>query len=137
MLKKLLLPLFFGFMLVAGGAFVLATPAYAAEDVVETVCSNPNISAADQPAVCRDNNSAGSDPLFGADGILTKFINMLSFAVGLMAVGGLIIGGIRFISSQGEPQSVANARKTIIFSLVGLVVALLSQAIVIFVLNSL
>lgn len=142
MLKKLLLPLFFGLTVVVGGAFILSTPAFAEEpeDVVETVCVNPNVSSLpenEKPAVCQDNNTSGTDPLFGPDGILTKFIRMLSFAVGIMAVVGLMIGGIRFITSQGEPQSVANARKMVIYSLVGLVVAALSQAVVIFVLNSL
>ena len=60
-------------------------------------------------------------------------INILSFVVGLAAVIMLIVGGLRFITANGDPQQIAAARMTVIYSIVGIVVALAAQAIVQFV----
>lgn len=50
----------------------------------------------------------------------------------LVAVGYIIYGGINYIISQGEPDKVNGAKQTIINALVGLVLAMLSTAIVAF-----
>jgi hypothetical protein len=51
----------------------------------------------------------------------------------LAAVGYVIYGGFMFMTSQGEPDKAANARKTIINAVVGLVIALLATGIVSFI----
>ncbi len=56
---------------------------------------------------------------------------------GLVAVVMVIVGSFRFITSQGNPDSAAAARKTIINSLVGLVIVIISTALVAFLGNSL
>ena len=48
----------------------------------------------------------------------------------------LIIGGIRYTTSQGDQTAVQNAKNTILYSIVGIVVALLAYAAVNFVLTS-
>ena len=48
----------------------------------------------------------------------------------------IVMGGISFATSQGDTAKVAKARNTILYGVVGLVVALLAFAIVNFVLNS-
>ena len=49
----------------------------------------------------------------------------------------LPISGIRFAVSQGEPSKVNSARNAIIYSAVGIVVAVMAQSIVLFVLDKL
>ena len=56
--------------------------------------------------------------------------------VGFIAVAMIVMGGISFATSQGDTAKVAKARNTILYGVVGLVVALLAFAIVNFVLNS-
>ena len=51
----------------------------------------------------------------------------------LVSLGYVIYGGFRYITSQGEPDSTKSARQTIMNALIGLVIALLSTAIVAFV----
>lgn len=63
-------------------------------------------------------------------------INVILSVVGVVAVVVLIVGGINFITSQGDTGKVAKARNTILYGVVGLIVALLSFAIVNFVLSS-
>lgn len=46
------------------------------------------------------------------------------------AIAFVIYGGFQFLTSQGEPDKAANARKTIINSVVGLVITLLATVVV-------
>lgn len=66
---------------------------------------------------------------------ITIITNTLLFAVGVIAVIMLIIGGIKYITSSGDPKGAESAKNTILFAVVGVVVALLAYAIVNFVLG--
>lgn len=58
------------------------------------------------------------------------------FAImGVVAVLIIVIAGVRFIISRGDPQATATARRAILYSVIGLVVLILSFGIVTFVLN--
>ena len=70
-------------------------------------------------------------------GFIKSIINVLLFVLGFIAVLMIIIGGIRFVTSGGDSNSITSARNTILYSVVGLVVALMAFAIVNFVLKSL
>ena len=47
----------------------------------------------------------------------------------------IIIAGLKYITSQGEPANIATAKNSIIYAAIGLVVVALAQVIVRFVLN--
>lgn len=131
---KIIRILMLGIVVVSGMFFIAPLSKVFAVDVVAPVCNNIP-AGGEVPAVCKDNNTGGSNPIIGPDGVLTTYIRILSFAIGVIAVGAIILGGIRFITSNGDPQTVSAAQKTVIFAVVGLVVAALSQALVIFVLS--
>ena len=78
-----------------------------------------------------------ANPFFGPDGIVTTVVSWLGYVVGAASVIGIIYGAIRYITSAGQSQSAQAARSTIIYSLVGIAVAMSAQAIVIFVLEKL
>jgi hypothetical protein len=61
-------------------------------------------------------------------------ISLVSIIVGIIAVIMIIIGGFRFIVSNGDSSKITSARNTIIYALVGLMLAALAQIIVRFVL---
>lgn len=65
---------------------------------------------------------------------LNTAINVVIGIVGFLAVAIIILGGIGFVTSQGDTAKVTKARNTILYGVVGLVVALLAFAIVNFVL---
>lgn len=69
--------------------------------------------------------------------ILLAVVEILLRVGGLVAVAFVIYGGLRFILSQGDPEKAASARKTIINSLIGTVIALLATLIVSFIARSL
>ncbi len=64
---------------------------------------------------------------------ITTITNTLLLIVGITAVIMLIIGGFQYIFSTGSQDRVASAKNTILFSIIGIVVALLAYAIVNFV----
>lgn len=68
--------------------------------------------------------------------IVAAIIEILLRIAGLLAVIFVIIGGINFVTSQGQPEKTAKSRDTIINSLVGLAIAILSAAIVSFIAKS-
>jgi hypothetical protein len=67
--------------------------------------------------------------------ILETVINILSMVVGVVAVIMVIIGGLKYITSGGDSTSTNNAKNTILYALIGLVIVALAQVIVRFVLN--
>lgn len=116
-------------VLVLGLAFV-ATPAYAAECDTSTL----DISSG---AACADGNNT-PDNLFGGDeSIFKKVTNVLLFLVGAISVIMLIIGGIRYVISGGDQAQVTSAKNTILYAIVGIVVAFLAYAAVNFVTQAL
>ncbi len=67
---------------------------------------------------------------------LNIIINVVIGLVGFVAVIMIVIGGITFATSQGDPAKTEKGRKTLIFGIIGLVVSLLAFAIVNFVLKN-
>ncbi|MFC1750864.1 hypothetical protein ACFL2V_18890, partial [Pseudomonadota bacterium] len=51
-------------------------------------------------------------------------------AAGGLAILFIIIGGVQLLTAYGSDEKVTNAKKTITFAIVGLLIAILSYAIV-------
>jgi hypothetical protein len=66
--------------------------------------------------------------------LITTIINILTFVAGTIAVIMLIVGGFKYITSQGDATSAASARNTLLYAIVGIVVVAFAQIIVKFVL---
>jgi len=71
-----------------------------------------------------------------ANGIFTTITNTALFIIGALSVLMLIYGGIRYTISMGDSKNVEAAKNTIMYAIIGIVVALLAGAIVNFVLGS-
>ena len=69
---------------------------------------------------------AASDP----QTLVKQFVNIFLFAVGALSVIMLIWGGIRYTTSAGDSNKVTAAKNTVLYAIVGLVVAILAYAIV-------
>jgi uncharacterized sodium:solute symporter family permease YidK len=69
--------------------------------------------------------------LFGSQAaIIPRAINLMLFAVGVLAIFMLIWGGLRYVLSGGDAGRVKDAKNTILYAIIGLVVAILGYAIV-------
>lgn len=57
-------------------------------------------------------------------------INTMLFIIGILAVIMIIFGGIRYVTSAGNEKNVEGAKNTIMYSVIGLAVAVIAFAIV-------
>lgn len=91
-----------------------------------------NSTTANSPACKTDK----LDPVSGSDkeGILIKAANLLTLLVGVASVIMIIIGGILYALSSGDSARINTAKNTVLFAIIGMVVAVLAQALIRFVL---
>jgi len=75
--------------------------------------------------------------LFGDTGVFRQVTNTILYFVGIIAVIMLIWGGIRYVVSGGDAKKVTDAKNTILYAIIGLVISFLAYAIVQFVINAL
>lgn len=75
--------------------------------------------------------------LFGDTGIFKQVTNTILYIVGIIAVIMLIIGGIKYVVSGGDAKKVTDAKNTVLYAIIGLVIAFLAFAIVNFVVTAL
>ena len=115
MIKRLLLSL------TAILTLVVVTPLPALAQFEDQACQGVNLGSGGE---CTDQ---------GALAVIRDVTNVLVFIVGAIAVIMIIIGGFRYVISSGNDQATAGAKNTIMFAVVGLVVAFLAFAIVNFV----
>lgn len=105
---------------------------------VSTVAVAPNASAINVFDACRGNaktevcEAKNNDQI---DSLVQNIINLLLMAVGVIAVIMIIIGGIRYVLSAGDSSQITSAKNTVLYAVIGLVVAILAYAIVNFVIG--
>lgn len=74
--------------------------------------------------------------LIGDNGVFSRLTNTILLIVGLISVIMLVYGGLRYILSGGDSKKVTDAKNTVLYAIIGLIISLLAFAIVNFVLNS-
>ena len=67
--------------------------------------------------------------------IVGSVISLLLFVLGIAAVFMIILGGFRYVTSNGDSGKLESAKNTILYSVVGLVVAIFAYALVNFTLG--
>lgn len=88
-------------------------------------------------------NAAGEIDIAGGEPatiVFTIALNVIDIAlriVGLLAVGYLIYGGFRYVTSRGSPEETKKAQDIILKAVIGLIIAMLSAVIVSFVVSRL
>lgn len=82
-----------------------------------------------------DSECRISEFSFPADlsSVAVGIVDILLRVGALVAVAYVIYGGFQYLTSQGEPDKAANARKTIINAVVGLVIAMIATGAVSFI----
>lgn len=122
-------------IITALGVFMLAISSLAVPTLVPADASaayniNSGIDAAKGDKVATD--------LFGGDkSVFTVVVNIMLYIIGALCVIMLIWGGIRYTTSAGNAAAVTSAKNTIMYAIVGLIIAFLAYAIVNWVLGAL
>lgn len=78
---------------------------------------------------------AGMEQGADIDGTVGNFVNLFLYVVGVVAVIMIIYGGFQFLTSAGDSSKAGKARSTILYALIGLIVAALAYAIINFVMD--
>lgn len=114
---------------------VVTTSAFAQN---QQILNNLNEQCAKAPdsVVCKERDPA-TNPISGKDGIILRITRFIAIIAGVAAVIMIIISGLRFITSHGDPQTVNGAKNTILYSVVGLVIIVLAQGIISFIVGKL
>ncbi len=86
-------------------------------------CSGPARSS----TVCQ---SDGGDPVTGSNGVLLRVTRLLAIIAGIAAVIVMVIAGIYYITSSGDANQISQAKNTIIYAAIGLIVIVVSQGVI-------
>jgi len=121
LIGRLLAPLFIVGAVMMPQASVYAAPADSAYQACGTTGS-------DSP-ICAEKNDTKVNE------VIQTIVNTLLYVLGAIAVIMIVVGGIRYTTSNGDPSGVKGAKDTILYAVVGLVVAIMAYAIVNFVLG--
>lgn len=62
--------------------------------------------------------------------LLPTVLTIVFTTVGAVALMLVVIGGVKYITASGDPQKMAQAKDTIIYSLIGLAIVLAAFSIV-------
>lgn len=106
---------------------LVASPVASAIDLNGNICndlqknSSANCGVANENKLGRNNN------------IVQRVLGLVFYLLGAIAIIMIIIGGIRYATSQGDSQKVQTAKNTIFYAVIGLIVAILASVIVTFV----
>ena len=125
-MRKVILGVILGMMLVGGGLWM--RPAMAAN----TICDEPDSvfsKEAKEAAGCFADDKKDTTII----PVVHLIINVVLSIVGIVAVCVIVYAGVTFTTSIGDARKIYMARQTLLYGVVGLVVALLAYAIVNFV----
>ena len=84
-------------------------------------------------AVASEGDELYGKSIDGDGGVVQSAVNILLWVIGILAVIMIIWSGFRYIWSNGDSSKITNAKNTLIYSIVGLVIAIMAYAIVNFV----
>lgn len=88
-------------------------------------------------AVCKDSESGRKDTARnnGIIRIIKTVADIVAVITGVFAVINIILGGFLFATAGGNSENIANARRRIVASLVGLIIVVLAWTITRFIVN--
>jgi hypothetical protein len=114
------------------GVVGAAVPAMAADCNSCRCTSGTPVLSAECGAICAGDCTKPPVSLMES---IQRIITLLIYAIGSVSVVVIILGGFRYTMSQGDASQVKQAKDTIMYGVIGLVVAILAFAIVQFVLD--
>jgi Fe2+ transport system protein B len=101
------------------GASILLLPGLALADVTDTTVAGGGGFVIPDPGLPKGTLTQ----------IMTQAMNFLLYAVGIIAVISFAISGILYLTAAGDEDRIKTAKKAMVMSIVGVVVALLGVVI--------
>lgn len=88
--------------------------------------------ATSESEVC---TSSGGNPVSGTNGVILRVVDIVSFIIGVAAVIMVILGGLKYITANGDANSLSSAKNTILYAIIGVVVAAFANIIIRFIIR--
>ena len=107
---------------------ILATP------TMEVAASTPTCGTAAE-CIRSGLDSSPTGTSGSVSDIIGTVVNVLLFLLGAVCVIMIIFGGFRYVTSKGDQSAVKAAKDTILYAVVGLIVAIAAYAIASFVVS--
>jgi hypothetical protein len=131
------------FTLLIATLFTVGVPALVPSMALAASCDNVQTGVVSGVHSATGDNvhggACGESPDAGTTQLRTIFatiVNVFSIIVGAAAVIMIIYGGFRYITSGGDSGRVGNAKNTLIYAIVGLIIVALAQFLVRYVFNT-
>ena len=105
----------------------LSQPVFATKDACE-------VAGVNDPLICGTKDSNEERELQRR---IKRVLETVYLWLGIIAVIVIVIGGIRYMTSTGEPEKIKGAKNTIMYAIIGLIVTLAAFAITEFVIGAL
>jgi hypothetical protein len=134
--------IFAGFFVTIFSIFSLLAVAPTPTVSADTCASDVDANFLNFPTWYRGLCKNGTDELMDFKGesptkiiwpVALNILDILLRLVGIMAVGFVIWGGIRYVMSNGEPEQAKKAMDTILKSVIGMVIAMVAAVVVSFI----
>lgn len=136
-MKRFIFKLFVPLMLLVPFA---ASPLYA-QNVIDPGCERYSADDPNAPELCKINQETRNDDrsdnqIYGEDSLVAGVLRIFGIVAGVGAVIMIMIGGLKYITAGGDTARVSSAKNTILYAIIGLVIAVLAQVIIVFVINT-
>ena len=76
-------------------------------------------------------NDQGVAYLHGIEGVFDNIISALLAVAGIILFITLILGGIKFITSGGDPKGLEEAKKTLTYAIIGIVLVAMGYLVLV------
>jgi len=129
--KRLLLITLASLSLLSPAALVPVLSGVASADIAGNLCTG-SVAASDSTS---SSCTTQGDPASGLTSLAKTITKWFSIIVGAISIIMIIYGGFRYITSGGDSGRVGNAKNTLLYAIIGLIIVALAQLIVNFVIT--
>lgn len=129
------------FIVVGIASFAMLVPSFAmpvlggglaSAAIKQSLCAGADAASGATTSTCTPTTGTGTS---GIQNIAQRVTDVFSVIVGAISIIMIIYGGFRYITSGGDSGKVGNAKNTLIYAVVGLIIVALAQLLVRFVLT--
>ena len=110
-------------LIIGGGVVAAAAPSVSAIDLFTDPCGSGN---SGDTAVCKGKGDKVTN-------LVQSITSIMLWALGAVTTIMLIVGGFKYVTSNGDSNKIQAAKNTILYAVIGLAVAILGQVIVLYV----
>ena len=114
-----------------------ATPAFACTETNQVACAQSICNCQCVSAEIKKASGCPGADTYDLGESIQNIINAIIVILGIVAVIVIIVGGVQYMTSNGDAGKVQKAKNTILYAAIGLIICVLAAAIVNFVIFNL